>query len=172
MKSCFHGCHCWFWYTLLLLWMCLNAGFKMVFFSHLNQRRFTDNSWCEAFFEDLFLLVFFYALFYAFFMTRPLLFLDPVQCASCGRGRTQNWPWILVWERILKIIWLTDWEVAESLLWPSKANTIGAQWKILKQEAYWETLWLVGSRDDSLRERIVKAQKLVNEVCCESPRAA
>ena len=120
----------------------------------------------------IFLLVFFYALFYAFFMTRPLLFLDPVQCASCGRGRTQNWPWILVWERILKIFWLIDWEVAESLLWPSKADTIGAQWKILKQEAYWEAPWLVGSRDDSLRERIVRAQKLVNEVCCESPRAA
>ena len=43
--------------------------------------------------------------------------------------------------------WQTDWEVAESLLWPSKADTIEAQGKILKQEAYWEAPWLVGSRD-------------------------
>ena len=54
------------------------------YFSHLNQRRFTDNSWCEAFFEDLF----------------TCFLLCPVLCFFSWRGHSYFWipfnAWVVV----------------------------------------------------------------------------
>ena len=59
------------------------------YFSHL-RRRFTDDSWCEAPFEDIF-ICFFYALFSLHFsLLRPLPFLDLVYYMDWEGGEEQE----------------------------------------------------------------------------------
>ena len=107
----------------------------------------------------IFLLVFFYALFYAFFMTRPLLFLDPVRCTSCGWGRL----WRSYWGRDIFLERISDWKrrgvLSRQLFIPNP---------LWGQRCLTWCCYVIGINASPIRPRPMKPCKMKQAVICSS----